>query len=336
MITKNAFIRYKTLDKCFSNLGKMYFIEDLVEACNEALLENDPKSDGIKLRSVQNDIKFMESESGYSIPLERHSYGKRFFYRYETRDFSITKQPIQESELNAIKESLQILSRFSGLPQFDYVNELIPKISNGLGLDSSTNSIIGFDDNVDYTGRVHIGTIYEAIVQKQVLKISYQDFRSEEPYDIIFHPYYLKQYNNRWFAFGKNNDNNLTNWNLALDRIQRIEQSSVKYFEHEEDWEDYFSDLIGVTRFENSVAIEVKLLFSKAVAPYVLSKPIHQSQKIKKIESGLEVRINVVSNYELKRLILSYGGQVQVISPKSLFDEIGLEASKMSYGFKMP
>ena len=36
---KNASIRYQALDKCFGRTNKKYFIEDLIEACNEALYE---------------------------------------------------------------------------------------------------------------------------------------------------------------------------------------------------------------------------------------------------------------------------------------------------------
>ena len=61
-ITKNALIRYQTLDRCFSNIGKRYFIEDLFEACNAALTENDPNNTGIQLRQLRADISFMKSK----------------------------------------------------------------------------------------------------------------------------------------------------------------------------------------------------------------------------------------------------------------------------------
>jgi hypothetical protein len=44
---KNALIRYKILDNCFRNIGKKYFIDDLIEECDKMLLEIDPASNGI-------------------------------------------------------------------------------------------------------------------------------------------------------------------------------------------------------------------------------------------------------------------------------------------------
>jgi hypothetical protein len=61
---KHAQIRYLTLDKCFSNFGRKYYIEDLVEACNTSIYEFTGKHEGVKKRQVYEDIKFMESSQG--------------------------------------------------------------------------------------------------------------------------------------------------------------------------------------------------------------------------------------------------------------------------------
>lgn len=66
---KNAQLRYQIIDKCLSNWSRRYYIEDLVDACNEALyLYNGETKDGcgVKKRQVQEDLKFIESEEGYN------------------------------------------------------------------------------------------------------------------------------------------------------------------------------------------------------------------------------------------------------------------------------
>jgi predicted DNA-binding transcriptional regulator YafY len=64
------------------------------------------------------------------------------------------------------------------------------------------------------------------------------------------------------------------------------------------------------------------LLFKNQVAPYVLSKPIHSSQISKNTTDGLLVRIEVIPNFELEQLILSFGESVQVVSPNALKENI--------------
>ena len=84
-INKNAIIRYQVLDKCFSDFRHRYYIEDLIEACSEALYDYTGKG-GVGRRQIFDDITFMESSQGWSIPLERLKDGKRTYYRYENRD----------------------------------------------------------------------------------------------------------------------------------------------------------------------------------------------------------------------------------------------------------
>lgn len=321
-INKNALIRYQVLDRCFRNTGRMYFWEDLLEECNKALMDFDPNSEGIQRRQLFDDIRFMESEAGWSVPLGRIRHGRKVYYRYEDLSFSISNQPLNDSEAEQIKSALQIFSRFSGTPQFEWVNEMIPMLESKFGLIERKSEIISFESNIDLKGLHFLTPLFNAIVNERVLLVKYKDFKSSEPYEITFHPYYLKQYNNRWFVFGLNSDNQIPNWNLALDRIEFLSETAQKCKQSETDWEEYFFDLVGVTRTESRNLQEIVLKFSPEVAPYVITKPIHPSQKHKNDPTGLEVKIKVIPNFELERLILSFGEQVKVISPQDFKERI--------------
>ncbi len=321
-INKNALIRYQVLDRCFRNTGRMYFWEDLLEECNKALIDFNPKNEGIQRRQLFDDIRFMESDAGWSIPLGRIRHGRRVYYRYEDLSFSINNQPLNDSEAEQIKSALQIISRFSGTPQFEWVNEMIPMLESKFGLIERKNEVISFESNIDLKGLHFLTPLFNAIINKRVLLIKYKDFKSSEPYEITFHPYYLKQYNNRWFVFGLNSDNQVSNWNLAIDRIENIEETRIKYQSSKTDWEEYFYDLIGVTRPDDVDLQEIIMKFSPEVAPYVITKPLHPSQKHKNDPSGLEVRIKVIPNYEIERLVLSFGEHVKVISPQNFKEHI--------------
>lgn len=321
-VNKNALIRYQVLDRCFRNTGRMYFWEDLLEECNRALMDFDPKSEGIQRRQLFDDIRFMESEQGWSIPLGRIRHGRKVYYRYEDLSFSISNQPLNDSEAEQIKSALQIFSRFSGTPQFEWVNEMIPMLESKFGLIERKNEVISFESNIDLKGLHFLTPLFNAIINERVLLVKYKDFKSSEPYEITFHPYFLKQYNNRWFAFGLNSDNQVSKWNLALDRIESLSETSLKYKPSKTDWEEYFYDLVGVTRHEGVELQKIVLKFTPEVAPYVITKPLHPSQKHKNDPTGLEVRIKVIPNFELERLVLSFGEQVQVISPQDFKEHI--------------
>lgn len=324
---KNALIRYKVLDNCFRNTGRRYFIDDLISECDKVLSEIDLSSNGISRRQIFEDISFMESKEGWSIELLKLRDGKKVFYRYSDSAFSINNMPLSEVEINQLKSAVDILSQFKGMPQFEWINELVPKLKQGLAPNDISNTIIEFDNNQYLKGIEFLGQLHNAIFYKKVLSISYKPFEEDSPFVIVLHPYFLKQYNNRWFLFGYNSENKKPDWNMALDRILSIKEINEKYKNNSEvDWHEYFEDIIGVTKPINAVIENVLLHFNSKTGNYMETKPIHGSQKSKWIKEKtiLEVNLEVIINYELERFILSYADSVSVIKPKKLADDINM------------
>ena len=115
---KNALIRYQTLDKCFRDHWYRYYLEDLIDKCEEALYYYNGVG-GVSRRQVFEDIKFMEIETGWSIPIERYRDGRRVYYHYSEPDFTINAQPLTDEEANQLRAVIVILGRFRGLPSND-------------------------------------------------------------------------------------------------------------------------------------------------------------------------------------------------------------------------
>ena len=318
---KHAQIRYKVLDSCFRNTGRNYSFEDLMNTCNDALAEIDPKSGGISVRTLRDDIAFIESDAGWSADIERVKAGKKSYYRYRDPNFSINNQPLNQTELTQINSALEIISRFNGMPQFAWVNEIVTKINNGFEIQDDSSSIISFDSNQYLKGIEHLGDLFNAINSSKAIKMVYRPFKSDHDIDLVLHPYYLKQYNNRWFLFGLN-DKYKSISNMALDRIVSFETITLKFIKNKSiNFNEYFEDIIGVTMPDKGKLAKIELLFTNEEAPYVLTKPIHGSQKKKKHdENGLTLTIEVIPNIEFEKLILSFGDKVKVMSPKKIAD----------------
>jgi len=321
---KNALIRYKILDNCFRNPGKRYFINDLISECERVLLEIDTESNGISRRQIFEDIAFMESNEGWEIELERIRDGKRVYYRYIDTSFSINNMPLNELEIKQLQTAVNILSQFRGMPQFEWVNELVHKLNQGIPSEEESLTIMEFDSNQFLKGIDLLGPLHNAIFYQKVLLISYQPFDNEIPYEVKIHPYYLKQYNNRWFLFGYNPIKEKYDWNLAIDRIKTINEVNEKYQENSDiDWKEYFEDIIGVTKPNDAVVENVIMHFFGKTGNYIETKPLHGSQKSKWLDDNtLEVRLQIIINYELERLILSYADSAKVIHPLSLINTI--------------
>ena len=315
---KHASIRYQALDKCFRNPGRRYYIDDLIDACNRAIYDFSGIEDGVKRRQVLDDIRYMESEQGWNIPLEHIKDGRKVYYRYEDMSFSINNQPLNEMQINQLRETLFTLSKFKGMPQFEWVNEIAARLDSGLDLSKQGDQIIEFEQNDYLTGLEHITPLYNAITYRNVLDVRYKSFKSESEKQIIFHPYYLKQYKSRWFVFGLNQDLN-TIANLALDRIVGLEECNKDYIENNIDFSEYFEDVIGVTINKDATPERILLKVNSDLYPYIKTKPLHGSQKLKeKQDEYVVIELELIPNFELESLILSHGEGIEVLKPEAL------------------
>ncbi|KXX66683.1 YafY family protein [Flammeovirga sp. SJP92] len=317
-INKNAQIRYNALDRCFRNTGKKYFIDDLLEECNNSLVELNSKTTGIQRRQIFDDIKFMESDKGFQIELDRIKDGRKTYYRYKDTTFSINNQPINEKEANQLKAAFQVMSRFEGLPQFEWVYEIKKKLETSFQLEDNEREVIGFESNVDLVGLGYLSELFDAVFYEKVLHIRYKSFLSEEENQFELHPYYLKQYNNRWFLLGQDERfDTLTV--IALDRILCIKEArNVEFIPNLNiDFKEYFDDFIGVSKLGDETIV-IKFWVHNSRAPYVETKPLHCTQKKLGAEGeGTLFSIDVIPNKELETQLLSFGEDLYVLSPST-------------------
>lgn len=311
---KNALIRYKTLDKCLKNKYKKYTLEDLIDECSEALFEFEGKESFVSKRIIQLDLQNMRSEKfGYEAPIE--VYEKRY-YRYSDPDYSIHNISVNENDLKAMNNAVQILKQFKDFSMFKEMNGVIQKLEDSIQ-STQQKSIIHLDKNEQLKGLEHIDALYESILNKKVLKILYKSFKARESNHYIVHPQLLKEYNNRWFLICWHKNKIM---NLALDRMEEIiVEDTIEYIDKDFDMDRYFGEVIGVTVSETQRPQNVIFFITKKHAPYVKTKPFHHTQVImKEDETGTTFKICVQLNFELERMILGMGEFITVIKPEKL------------------
>lgn len=311
---KNALIRYKILDKCLKNKYRKYTLEDLIDACSEALFEFEGKESYVSKRTVQLDLQNMRSEKfGYEAPIEVYD---RKYYRYSDPDYSIHNISVNESDLKAMNNAVQILKQFKDFSMFKEMNGVIQKLEDSIHA-TSQKSIIHLDKNEQLKGLEHIDILYESILNKKVLKILYKSFTAREYSVFTVHPQLLKEYNNRWFLICLYKG---SMYNLALDRMENVEmEEKAEYIDKNLDGDEYFKDIVGVTVSETMKPRNIVFFVDASNAPYVKTKPLHKSQEIvSETEDGTVFKICVQINYELERLLLGFGDCLIVHKPRKL------------------
>lgn len=321
-INKSALIRYKTIDNCLQNHYRKWTLEDLIDACSDALYEYEGITKGISKRTIQMDIQNMRSEKlGYNAPIV---VTDKKYYSYEDRNYSITNIPLTQQDMGTLNEVLGVLRQFKGFGYFQELNNMVTRLEDKLYKQQHKGpSYIDFEKNELLKGLELVDPLHKAILNKKTIEIAYQSFKARVSQSIIFYPYLLKEYRNRWFLMGVNNKGNSL-MILALDRIEKFELLNDEPYQAANfDVTTYFDDVIGVSKMPNQKPQLIVLHMVKQHAPYIITKPIHPSQKIlKEDKDGIILSIEVIWNFELEREILGFGEQIKILSPKRLSGKI--------------
>jgi predicted DNA-binding transcriptional regulator YafY len=318
-VNRNALIRYRTIDKCLQNRRRKWTIENLIDACSEALYKYEGINKDISMRTIRLDLSAMRSDKlGYNAPI---IVTDKKYYSYDDPDYSIANIPLTTQDLGILQEVSHLLQQFKGFSHFNEVSEMVNKLEDKIYSEQhQQHPVIDFEKNELLAGIEWLDVLYKAIINQTALHLSYQSFKARQASDIIFCAYLLKEYRNRWFVLGmkKTGKEILT---LALDRIQSIIPAEHHKFIAPKNFDSstYFTDIIGVTKNIGDTPKLIRFKASRQQAPYIITKPIHPSQKMEeKLSDGVIFSITVIPNFELERELLGFGNGLKVLSPESL------------------
>ncbi|MCW3464601.1 helix-turn-helix transcriptional regulator [Chitinophaga nivalis] len=322
-INKLALIRYKTIDECLRNRYRKWTLEDLIDKVATVLYNYEGIDSGVSKRTIQADIQLMRSDKlGYNAPI---IVKERKYYTYSDTDFSITNAPINSGDVDKMKEIVSVLKQFNGFHYFDEMSDMIARLENNLYKSGPQHrSCIQLENNHRLQGLEHINGLYQAALHRKALLLEYKSFKAAKAKEHICYPYLLKEYRNRWFLLARTK-NAPQLQTMALDRIISFQElPREKFMDYDGvDFEQYYANVIGVTKSEKEVPHKVVLQIDQPHAPYVLTKPLHASQELlAETPEHIIIRIEVICNYELEREILGFGDYIKVLSPRSLATRI--------------
>ena len=84
--------------------------------------------------------------------------------------------------------------------------------------------------------------------------------------------------------------------------------------------EEWFADMVGVTRSPDDVPERVVVWASPSEAPYIRTKPLHHSQRIleDRDDGSAVFELRVIVNRELVRLLFGFAEGIRVLRPRKL------------------
>lgn len=313
---KNAEYRFLVLDRCLSDFHHKYTIEDLLEKVNDKLYDANGSKSMIMERQLRGDLNAIRKMLPDGIYLKAIPYdGKKCYYRYSEPDFSIYKNELSVAEVQNLRSTIEMLSKYRGLPSNGWLEEVISNLEIRFGVKGNAENLVSFEQNEQLKGIEYLSGIIDATANHQTLEIEYISANGNYHRHTL-HPYFVKQYNERWFLFGLDGKEERIK-SLAFDRIQSISNSNQAFRRNEEiDFNSYFDNVVGVTVPHETEAKleEFQLKFSPKRFKYVTSKPIHKSQKTIN-EDDCIISLTLYHTLELEQQIFSFGPDVEVLSP---------------------
>ena len=218
-------------------------------------------------------------------------------------------------------EAVKVLRQLSGFQEFAGMEGIVGRLEDLVHVaKEKSRPVIFFDRNDQLKGLEFIEPLHAAILARKPVRMTYQSFRARVPNAFVFHPYALREFNNRWFIFGRRGKKDIEN--LALDRIVSLEDApGVEYLEDPSFVpEEWFADMVGVTKFRSDRPERVVIWASPTDAPYIRTKPFHSSQRILEVrEDGSVVfELTLIINRELVRMLFGFAEGLKVLRPRKL------------------
>lgn len=185
------------------------------------------------------------------------------------------------------------------------------------------------------SGELFLTRIIEAMRDGVALKFDYKPFWNSKIPDIEINPYCVKIFKQRWYVLGKNTTLNEIRI-YALDRIQSITTTNTKFKLPKSFKADvYFENAYGIVVHPKIPACEVKIKVFGKSRNYIQTLPLHHSQR--EVESNMEYTIfeyYIAPTKDFMQEILSYGNEIEVLSPESFRNEIAETINQMKNLYK--
>jgi len=246
----------------------------------------------VSLRTLQRDIKDISRQ--FKIEIANEKKGDKKYY--------IKSKPEMQEHSQRLLESYQMIHIIEASQ--DYAEHVILETRKANGLE-------------------HFHGLLYAIKNKKIITFNHFKYWEDVISERTVHVLALKESGGRWYLIAVDTkDNKLKTF--GLDRMSELMISKTS-FRNKYDFniKEMFLHSFGILNLENEKSQKIRLSFTWEQGQYVKNFPLHHSQKVteeKGDEVIMELYLSITDDFVME--LLSYGGEVTVLSPKSLINQV--------------
>lgn len=323
-------LRLQTLDRLLSD-GRLHSMESLVMECSLALEEQGERGVSSK-NTILNDLETLKNVWNVNICAVKE--GRNIGYRYAENGFSVFSVEYDSEELCELQKLMQFLAPLRATSGFEWSADLLTSMEKAYGLQQFSDKYVSFENCTDVVGSDVFISLYQAIAKQQLVIIIYKCFWWKEPKELVVSPYFLKQYNQRWYLLA-NNENSGKIALYGLDRILELRYVVGTYTPCCINPKNYFSGIVGVTNHEGKSVEKVVLRVDSSYFNYIDNRPVHFSQMVlSENDDYVQIQLQLKVNLEFEKFLMANALNLKVEKPVWLRQRIANKLKKSLESYK--
>lgn len=294
---------------------------------------------GISVRQAQRDRAALELRIGQSesreylgAPSALQFDKKRLSWTY-TREVNLSEWVglLNDESLGSLIVAKQALAVFSGMPLARRVAEIFEHKAGGLigntdsRIEAELSKVVSFyPDGAGKVDPEKFAVLFRALLLGQQVRVRYQSNRSSRPKERILSPYHLCCFKHQWRLIAHDSLSGEIRTFVVTPRRLRSIELLPKPAKRPAD----FSPMAYLTGGNPKERVVLKV--SAAGVHHVLEREWVGLRSTKRLKGGaLEAIFEIADREEFKRLLLAFGSDCEVVEPRSLREEIRVEAQRM-------
>jgi predicted DNA-binding transcriptional regulator YafY len=273
----------------------------------------------VDVRTAYRDLDFLRDD--WRVPLEYDPAQRT--YRLTGPITSLPPISLSQGEVVALYFAEKVLRLYRGTPfeadlasAFGKLQELLPQEVNVSP--DLLEAWLSLDLGPLYTPDAAVfRDVLAAQRQRRVALVRYRSLSSGRTGDRRIHPYHVFNLRGDWYVAAWDERRKEVR-DFALHRIRRITLTTQTYeVQPGFDFRRYMADAFGIEK--GGKAVEVDIRFAPRQARWIRERKWHRSARIQEeMDGGLVLRLKVAETSELRRWVLQFGSEAEVLAPASL------------------
>jgi predicted DNA-binding transcriptional regulator YafY len=283
-------------------------------------------------KTIRRDLDYLRDQYGAPVDFNRARNG----WEYTDATYRLPAVLITEGELVAMFLAGQMLRQHRGAPYEPLLRRALTKLAELLPDEVSVHwqtveQAHSFRQSATTLQDVDtFRMLADAVLHRQQLRITYWTASREEQTDRVIDPWHLACVDGDWYLIAWCHRRRARRM-FAPGRIRQIAPTG-QTFVVPDDFRigDLFDGTFRVVSDDSLPLQTVRLRFAPSAAKYIREKVWHSSQQLHIEPDGSAVlELSLRSLIEVRRFVLSWGQECQVLEPASLREDIRQEAAAM-------